>query len=62
MRVSDIAVVGSDDSIYRGNRSPLSVGIGIARGAGGASGTLIRDTFVRYFYALYMLSRRLQRV
>ena len=53
MRLSDIAIVGPNNA-YRGNFNPGGVGIGIAGGSGGASGTLIRDTFVRYFYALYM--------
>jgi hypothetical protein len=53
MRVSDIAVVGPNNC-YRGNCDPNGVGIGIAGGSGGASNTLIRDTFVRYFYVLYM--------
>lgn len=53
MRVSDIAVLGPNNG-YRGNLNPRGVGIGIAGGNGGASNTLIRDTFVRYFYSLYM--------
>jgi hypothetical protein len=53
MRVSDITVLGPNNA-YRGNFNNAGVGIGIAGGSGGASNTLIRDTYVRYFYALYM--------
>lgn len=55
MRVSDIAVRGPN-SAYRCNLSPDGVGIGIAGGNGGASDTLIQNTFVRYFFALYKTS------
>jgi hypothetical protein len=52
MRVSDIAVIGPNNA-YRGNLSPNGVGIGIACGPGGALGTLIENTYVRYFHDNY---------
>jgi Pectate lyase superfamily protein len=52
MRVSDIAVVGPNNA-YRGNLNASGVGIGIACGSGGATGTLIENTYVRYFYSDY---------
>jgi hypothetical protein len=52
MRVSDIAVVGPNNA-YRGNLNSAGVGIGIACGSGGATGTLIENTYVRYFYQNY---------
>jgi hypothetical protein len=52
MRVSDIAVVGPNNA-YRGNLNSAGVGIGIACGSGGATGTLIENTYVRYYYSDY---------
>ena len=52
MRVSDIAVVGPNNAT-RGNLNSAGVGIGIACGSGGATGTLIENTYVRYFYQNY---------
>lgn len=52
MRVSDIAVIGPNNA-YRGNLNSSGVGIGVACGSGGATGTLIEDTYVRYFYSDY---------
>jgi hypothetical protein len=52
MKVSGISVLGPN-SVYRGKLNPLGVGIGIAGGRGGAHHTLIENTFVANFYALY---------
>jgi hypothetical protein len=52
MRVSDIKMAGPNNG-YRGNLNSNGVGIGIAGGNGGASGTLIENTRVDNFYTLY---------
>ena len=52
MRVSDIAVIGPNNG-YRGALNSAGVGIGIASSSGGAATTLIQDTFVSNFFALY---------
>lgn len=52
MRVSDIAVIGPNNA-YRGMLDPNGVGIGIGSNGGGAATTLIQNTYVRNFYALY---------
>jgi hypothetical protein len=52
MKVSGIAVVSSAGG-YRGNLPASGVGIGIAGGNGGSHHTLIENTDVWNFYALY---------
>jgi hypothetical protein len=52
MRVSDIAVIGPGNG-YRGALNSAGVGIGIGSGGGGAATTLIQNTYVSNFFALY---------
>lgn len=52
MRVSDIGIHGPNGG-YRGAQNSNGVGVGIGTNGGGATGTLIEDTWVDNFYTLY---------
>lgn len=50
MHVSNVQILGPSGG-YRGNQSSAGVGIGIAGGSGGASKTLIENSWIENFFA-----------